>query len=564
MNSTILPVIRNIENISWNDSIGKWVIPATMSAYKKAVKALPINTPNLQVEIHPIPYPIIQTMLNKPLRLKEVLELQDQEVNEDMLEEEGNGNDEEEFDWEAMDRWSRFIESEHYSQLLDFQREGVKRAIEKKGRLLVANEGGVGKVQEALAIASAYVTEWPVLIVCPMVLLHTWKEEIEKFFNLDDEEVCILPDARADIFKAVNKRKSKQKKTSRKKKRVEFDSDEDEDDEEEDDDGDDKPIQVQFYITSHETATRRRNQIKNAKIKMVICDGAQFMKARGNTHNKAFIELLENHSRLILLSDIASHCLPVDLFTSIKAIQPALVTTFDKFAKRYCDPKQQVIGWVYNGRSNSEELHYVLEKLIWYSPRMPEMAQQLPRNIRETVVVQVKTEDIVDTETGKELSMIEKIPLYMEMYKKTCDAKQEFFKKYLEYTIRSFRAMKIAIVWYHEEVVTSLQEVLDAKKIKYANVRKPETMAQECQDFNTTSRIVFVDMKLKGLGYSCLCAADLVIFNEIPLQKIKAKEIEHYFKSDDRINPLIIKYLIAPNTLDDLQWPLPDDLEDEK
>jgi hypothetical protein len=72
-------------------------------------------------------------------------------------------------------------------------------------------------------------------------------------------------------------------------------------------------------------------------------------------------------------------------------------------------------------------------------------------------------------------------------------------------------------------------------------------MTKECQDFNTTARIVLVDMKLTGLASSCLHAADLgnladifylwilihiflVIFNEIPLQKSRAKEIENYFK----------------------------------
>lgn len=126
---------------------------------------------------------------------------------------------------------------------------------------------------------------------------------------------------------------------------------------------------------------------------------------------------MENHNKLILLSDIASHCLPAELFTSIKAVQPELVTTFDKFAKRYCDPKQLVVGWIYNGRSNIEELDYILEKLVWYSPRMEVMAPQLSTHIRETVVVPIKPEYMVDTEVGSELSMVEKIPLYMDMVK---------------------------------------------------------------------------------------------------------------------------------------------------
>ncbi|KAG1148447.1 hypothetical protein G6F37_003313 [Rhizopus arrhizus] len=524
LNPTILPVIKNIPNITWNESLAKWVIPANLQAYRTAIKTLPVNTPNLQIEIDPIPNPIIQKLLVKPLRLRDILrqEQEDEEQDiEELLEE-----DDETVDIDTMDRWSKFVESFTYCQLKDFQKEAVKRAIERKGRLLIANEGGVGKVEEALAIASAYKNEWPILMICPSVLLLTWKEEIEKFFELDDDEVRVLPDVRADIFKPpkVKKRKADAKKTSRKKRQInersiynsveEYNEDDDDDDNEDDNTEKTELKQTKFYITSYEIAARRRNQIKNAKIKMIICDGAQFMKARGNSHNKSFVEFLENHNKLILLSDIASHCLPAELFTSIKAVQPELVTTFDKFAKRYCDPKQLVVGWIYNGRSNIEELDYILEKLVWYSPRMEVMAPQLPTHIRETVVVPIKPEHMVDTEVGPELSMVEKIPLYMDM-------------------------------------------------IKYANVNKPDTMTKECQDFNTTARIVLVDMKLTGLASSCLHAADLVIFNEIPLQKSRAKEIENYFKFDNRTAPLIIKYLVAPNTLDDVHWPIPESSEME-
>ncbi|KAI9261074.1 P-loop containing nucleoside triphosphate hydrolase protein [Sporodiniella umbellata] len=384
-NSTILPVIKNIKDIAWNDTLGKWVIPATLEAYRKAIKTLPVNTPNLQIEIDPIPQPIVQHLLTKPLRLKDLSKSKEQELQEDSFEEDDT------MDIELMDRWSRFVESEVHDKLYKFQQDGVRKAIENKGRLLVANEGGIGKIPESLAIAYAYCKEWPVLVVCPSVLLHTWKEEIENFFGFDDDEVCILPDARTDIFKGVKKKTSKPK-VSKKRKRASASK---EYQEEEENESDSEPQRVLFYITTHEVATRRRNQIKNAKLKVAICDGAQYMKARGNTHNKAFIELLESCPRLILLSEIASHCLPVDLYTSVKAIRPDLVTTFDKFAKRYCDPKQQVIGWIYNGRSNSEELQYVLDRLVWHSPRMPVIASQIPKHICEVVVVSVKVEDSI-------------------------------------------------------------------------------------------------------------------------------------------------------------------------
>lgn len=40
--------------------------------------------------------------------------------------------------------------------LLPFQREGVRFALERRGRVLLADEMGVGKTVQALAIASCY------------------------------------------------------------------------------------------------------------------------------------------------------------------------------------------------------------------------------------------------------------------------------------------------------------------------------------------------------------------------------------------------------------------------
>ncbi len=40
--------------------------------------------------------------------------------------------------------------------LLPFQREGVRFGVQRKGRLLLADEMGVGKTVQAIALASCY------------------------------------------------------------------------------------------------------------------------------------------------------------------------------------------------------------------------------------------------------------------------------------------------------------------------------------------------------------------------------------------------------------------------
>jgi len=40
---------------------------------------------------------------------------------------------------------------------------------------------GVGKTIQALAVASVYREDWPLVIVCPATLRYNWRDEINKW-----------------------------------------------------------------------------------------------------------------------------------------------------------------------------------------------------------------------------------------------------------------------------------------------------------------------------------------------------------------------------------------------
>ncbi|KAI7901755.1 uncharacterized protein BX663DRAFT_103691 [Cokeromyces recurvatus] len=62
-------------------------------------------------------------------------------------------------------------------------------------------------------------------------------------------------------------------------------------------------------------------------------------------------------------------------------------------------------------------------------------------------------------------------------------------------------------------------------------------------------------MKLKEPSL-CLDSVDLVIITDQPTSKDDLTRTESYFGLDKRENPLLIKYLVAPGTLDSYYWPL--------
>ena len=69
-------------------------------------------------------------------------------------------------------------DSERYSnmpaklqeKLMGFQREGIKFALQRGGRLLVGDEMGLGKTVQAIGIMACYKDEWPCIIITPSSL----------------------------------------------------------------------------------------------------------------------------------------------------------------------------------------------------------------------------------------------------------------------------------------------------------------------------------------------------------------------------------------------------------
>lgn len=62
-----------------------------------------------------------------------------------------------------------------YKRLFDFQKESVTFGIKHHGRMLLADEMGVGKTIQSLALAYIYKHEWPLLIICPPTLKINWQ-----------------------------------------------------------------------------------------------------------------------------------------------------------------------------------------------------------------------------------------------------------------------------------------------------------------------------------------------------------------------------------------------------
>lgn len=77
-------------------------------------------------------------------------------------------------------------------KLMQFQRIGVKFALRRGGRCLLGDEMGLGKTVQALAVASAYRDEWPVLVVAPSSMRESWADSIETWLQVLSKRIRVI------------------------------------------------------------------------------------------------------------------------------------------------------------------------------------------------------------------------------------------------------------------------------------------------------------------------------------------------------------------------------------
>ncbi|KAF1803161.1 hypothetical protein FB192DRAFT_1074533 [Mucor lusitanicus] len=333
-NLTIDPLIKKINGVQWDPERQLWTIPTSMRIYNDAMRSLPTDLPNIHLDIEPIPRSLI-----------ELLHPDEAADNPDLIN-------------EPELKWTEFVESPMRSRLNTFQQEAVRLGVERRGRILMGNEHGIGMKEQALALANVYESEGPVLLTCPGILCSTWKEEIQNFLDLEDEEVCILDNVLNGLFRenpVVTKRKRvttprvRQSYALRMKMRMEnpdYESDEDEDGEGVDDSDvydilNRKP--VKYYVASHKKISNNKTKIADQRFKVIICDAGHYLKSKDQNLPKNLCALLKRTPRAIILSDTAIFSLPIDLYMLIDTIDENLHKDVDAYTQRYCNPKNLVL-----------------------------------------------------------------------------------------------------------------------------------------------------------------------------------------------------------------------------
>lgn len=183
------------------------------------------------------------------------------------------------------------------------QLDGVTRMVGLRGRVLLADDMGVGKTLQALGTVSV-LKAYPLLVLCPSVIKLMWAEEVEKYLHAD------VPLSSVHVVHGSNTA---------------------------------LPVgeTPKVVIVSYHMAAIIADQLTAREWKCLICDESHLLHTNMNgedaQYTRVAVEIGRNTPHCLLLSGTPALASPFDLYNQVDMLCPGLLGVSRwAFALRYC------------------------------------------------------------------------------------------------------------------------------------------------------------------------------------------------------------------------------------
>ena len=237
------------------------------------------------------------------------------------------------------------------SRMMPFQREGVRFALRRGGRALIGDEMGLGKTVQALAVAAAYASEWPALIVAPSSLREAWADALGEWLGIRGSRVLLATTAREGEAIAPG-----------------------------------PCAPHDFVIVSYGLVGKLRARLTAARFGLVILDESHYVKDGKAQRTRDTVPLAAGAPHCLLLSGTPALARPKELLKQLDAVLPSARLTLRSFGERYCVPdRHSRFGGPFDGASNLEELNRVLVASAMVRRLKRDVLTQLPPKRRQQV-----------------------------------------------------------------------------------------------------------------------------------------------------------------------------------
>lgn len=410
---------------------------------------------------------------------------------------------------------------------LPHQKEGIIQIETCKGRVLLADDMGVGKTFQVLACLKRNPHWLPAIIVCPANVKYKWEHEAQLFFGL-----------RASICEGKTPPTFNRKSGFNIHSPLTIIN------------PDILPSWVDYFIESGYST--------------IALDECHMFADRASKRTKAAQVLAERASHVIGMSGTPIMNRPIDIWPVLNMIWPKVFRSYWGFAQKYCNPKWIHGRWDFSGASNLNELN---EKLVELG---------MIRRKKDILHLPEKTISVIPVELRNPHEYYEASTDFMGWLQKTHADKVRKVKKsermarvgYLlrlgaklklqscvariNHLLEVHPDQKIVVMGVHQKALRVLEDKIKCQHITIdGNVSgRDRQFAVDKFQHDPQTRVCIANIKAAGVGIN-LTAAQRLIFLEFWWNPATHNQAGDRIHRIGQTKPTFIEYLVAKGTLEE-------------
>ncbi|KPA76887.1 putative SNF2/RAD54 related DNA helicase [Leptomonas pyrrhocoris] len=397
------------------------------------------------------------------------------------------------------------IPVELFRALKMHQLEGVKKALQLKGRVLFADDMGVGKTLQAVATVAA-LEAFPLLIVCPSAVKFMWADQIEQYLHeqVRVDEIHIINGANDTL---------------------------------------DCSTQPKVVLTSYHMAAVLERQLLRRDWKCVVCDESHVLHTNASgsdaMYTRAVTAMGKQAPYCLLLSGTPALSSPFDMYNQIDMLRPGLLgPTRFHFAMRYCHITLSPFLRV-GESSRPTEVSSLLSSCCMIR-RLKSDVLELP--VKTRVVLRVADHPSFDARRGGASGEA----TYQARYASSWKMKWSGIVEAVDYCCAKYD--RVVLLAHHIELIDALVKLLQrrSKSIVRIDGRVPAPQRGNLlEKFHAgEARLAVVGITACAVGIS-LAPASCAVFCELPPDAVWMTQAEDRLHRPGQANEVIIYYLLG-------------------
>lgn len=293
---------------------------------------------------------------------------------------------------------------------------------------------------------------------------------------------------------------------------------------------------------------------------MVVADEAHYMKNSSSQRTQAVLPHILAAKYALLLSGTPCPNRPEELYPLLHALRPTIITCFQMFANRYCNPRRTVFSaYDTRGSDRPAELKWLLNRAFMIRRNKSDVLTDLPQKMQGVLYVAAdesckeeirQLQEKLDSALQNGSSLAQN--LVMRMYRTTAQAKAKSASELV-----ASRVKPGSIIFaHHQLVLDTIEKELD-KSLRVGRIdgTTPLVQRQKVVDGmqDGSLDVAILSMGAAGVGLT-LTRANTAYFLEIPWCPAVLRQCEDRIHRIGQQNTCEIYYIIADSTLDRYVW----------